>query len=77
LAGRTWVTGPNVGLVLHGEEIGTNPIALTGVIDTGASVICVDSRIVRQLGLVASKRKVVHMADGRAEMATIYPVRMT
>jgi predicted aspartyl protease len=49
---------------------------LDGVIDTGASVICVDSRVVRRLGLVASNRKPVQMADGRTATSSIYAVRM-
>lgn len=49
---------------------------LSGVIDTGASVICVDARVVKRLGLVASNRRPVQMADGRLEVATIYTARM-
>lgn len=72
---RTWVTGPNVDLTIHGEDGASE--RLDGIIDTGASVICVDSRIVKRLGLIASKRKPVQMADGRFETATIYPARMS
>lgn len=72
---RTWVTGPNVELTLFGEG-GAASETLDGVIDTGASVICVDARVVRRLGLVASDRRPVQMADGRIETSTIYTARM-
>lgn len=72
---KTWTTGPNVDLTLFGEGV-AQPAALEGVIDTGASVICLDSRIVRRLGLVASNRKAVQMADGRVATSSIYTARM-
>jgi hypothetical protein len=77
MPGRTWVTGPNVELTIHGEGANVAPERLEGIIDTGASVICADSRIVKRLGLVASKKKPVQMADGRLETATVYPARMS
>jgi predicted aspartyl protease len=77
LTGRTWVTGPNVELTLHGDDEDVEPIALDGVIDTGASVICLDSRVVKRLGLVASNRKPVQMADGRVATSSIYSARMS
>ena len=76
MTGKTWVTGPNVELTLYGEDETVAPEHLDGIIDTGASVICVDSRIVKRLGLIASKKKSVQMADGRLETATVYPARM-
>jgi hypothetical protein len=76
LPGKTWTTGPNVELTLYGDDIETAPEQLQGIIDTGASVICVDSRIVKRLGLVASGKKPVQMADGRLETSTIYTARM-
>ena len=72
---RTWVTGPNVELTLFGE-VGAASETLDGIIDTGASVICVDARIVKRLGLVAVNRRPVQMADGRIETSTIYTARM-
>jgi predicted aspartyl protease len=73
---RTWVTGPDVDLALYGDD----PVApenLEGIIDTGASVICVDSRIARRLGLLASNRKPVQMADGRVATSRIFTARMS
>ena len=72
---RTWVTGPNVELTLFGED-GAASETLDGIIDTGASVICVDARVVKRLGLVATNRRPVQMADGRIETSTIYAARM-
>ena len=76
MAGKTWVTGPNVELTFYDDD-GAAPEELHGIIDTGASVICVDSRIVKRLGLVASNRKPLQMADGRETLSSIYSVRMT
>ncbi len=75
MAGKTWVTGPDVDLTLFGDD-GMQPEALNGIIDTGASVICVDSRVVKRLGLIASNRKPVQMADGRIATSSIYGARM-
>jgi len=63
-------------LVLSSDDGTAQPERLTGIIDTGASAICVDSRITKRLGLIASNRKPVQMADGRIEIATIYTARM-
>jgi predicted aspartyl protease len=52
--------------VLYGDDPDAGRENLDGLIDTGASCICVDSRVVRQLGLVASDRAPMEMADGRA-----------
>jgi predicted aspartyl protease len=75
--GRTWTTGPNVDLTLYGDDAGTAPERLDGLIDTGASVICIDSRIASRLGLVVSNRKPVQMADGRVQVSSIYAARMS
>jgi predicted aspartyl protease len=75
LPGRTWVTGPDVELTL-GNGSGARE-ALEGIIDTGASVICVDSRIVKRLGLVVSNRKMVQMADGRIATCSIYTAQLS
>ncbi len=72
---RTWITGPNVELALFSED-GGEAVNLDGVIDTGASVICADSRIPKRLGLLASYRKRVQMADGRIALSSVYTARM-
>lgn len=73
---KTWVTGPDVALTLSGDDADTPSEKLNGLIDTGASCICLDSRIVKRLGLVASNKRPVQMADGRVEMSTVYRARM-
>jgi predicted aspartyl protease len=74
---RTWVTGPNVELTLR-AEVRAGPVEqLDGIIDTGASTICIDARVAKRLGLVASDKKVVQMADGRLATSTVYIARMT
>lgn len=77
MTGKTWVTGPDVELALHSDDPETSPISLSGIIDTGASVICVDSRVAKRLRLVASNMKRVQMADGREVLSTLYTARMT
>jgi len=76
LPGKTWVTGPDVDVTLFGESPGIQHENLNGIIDTGASIICIDNRIAKRLGLVASDRKSVQMADGRTTVSPIYPARM-
>jgi predicted aspartyl protease len=73
--GRTWVTGPDVDLTLRGDDDARPPERLAGLIDTGASVICVDSRVTKRPGLVATDRKFVQMADGRTTTSTVYRAR--
>jgi predicted aspartyl protease len=77
LPGRAWVTGPNVELALYADLASLGSVELEGVIDTGASVICVDSRIAKQLGLAATDRKLVQMADGRIATTSVYTARMS
>lgn len=74
---RSWVTGPDVSLALHGDGPNAETEALNGIIDTGASIICIDNRIAKRLGLIASNRKGVQMADGRVVVSAIYAARMT
>lgn len=74
---RAWVTGPDVSLSLHSDDPEVGPEVLNGIIDTGASIICIDNRIAKRLGLIASNRKPVQMADGRVVMSAIYAARMT
>ena len=76
MPGRTWVTGPDIELTLDNPSTQAAPERLSGIIDTGASVICLDSRVTSRLGLVASNRKRMQMADGKEVMATGYRARM-
>ena len=73
---KTWVTGPDVDLTLYSDDAPAGRVSLLGIIDTGASCICVDSRVAKRLGLVSSDRKPVQMADGRVQTSTIYTARM-
>lgn len=73
---RTWTTGPIVELALHSDDGRAPPAPLVGIIDTGASAVCVDSRIPKRLGLIARDRKYMEMADGRVAECPVYPVRM-
>lgn len=73
---RTWITGPVVDLRLHGEDGGIPVIDLIGIIDTGASAVCVDSRIPKRLGLIARDRKPMELADGRVVQCSVYPARL-
>lgn len=77
MAGRTWLTGPVVELELYGDNPAAGRVPLDGIIDTGASCVCVDSWVVKQLGLVASDRVFMEMADGRREISTVYTARMS
>ncbi len=49
----------------------------TGIIDTGASAICMDRRIARRLGLTSIDRKPMEMADGASTEAVAYMVQMS
>ncbi len=74
---RTWTTGPDVDLSLYSDDDSVPAIRLTGLIDTGASCICVDSRITKRLGLTASDKRLVQMADGRTELSTVYTAKLS
>lgn len=69
--------GPVVDLTLYSDDPAAGRIPLHGIIDTGASCICVDAWVVKQLGLPASNRVPMEMADGRREMSTVYTARMS
>jgi predicted aspartyl protease len=49
---------------------------MIGIVDTGASVICLDKRVALRLGLTAVNRKPMEVADGTQIMATIYMAEM-
>ena len=74
---KVWVTGPviDVGLGSPGRQGASEP--LQAIIDTGASVICVDARVTKRLGLSSVNRKLMQMADGSEVIATSYLARLT
>lgn len=75
MRGKVWVSGPVIDIQLA-EPGRTTSEPLQAIIDTGASVICVDSRVPKRLGLVSVDRKLMQMADGREVSATSYLARM-
>ena len=71
---RSWVTGPEIDLTVASPSGGSH--SAVGIVDTGASVICMDQRIPVQLGLTATNRKPMQMADGTTVRATGYAARL-
>jgi predicted aspartyl protease len=71
-----WVSGPDIDIELRGSDASLPPVAATGIIDTGASAICMDHRIPKQLGLTSVDRKPMQMADGTSTDAVGYMVRL-
>lgn len=71
-----WVSGPIIDITLHGSGDTAPTETLEGIIDTGASVICMDARVASRLGLVAINRKQMQVADGSLSMASIYMAEM-
>jgi predicted aspartyl protease len=67
----SWVTGPLVEMSLLGAD-GEAIQPLVGIIDTGASVICLDRRIPVRLGLTAINLKIMVVADGSEVEATVF-----
>ena len=72
---RFWGCGPIVGVHLAGDD-SRSSVALNGVIDTGASVICMDKRFALQLNLTLLDRKFMQMADGSETRATVHSARL-
>jgi len=77
VAAEIWVSGPQLEITLHGSDPSTPTESLEGLIDTGASVICLDGRVATRLGLVAINRKPMQVADGSQVMASVYMAEMT
>ena len=77
MPGKTWVSGPVLDLTLHGVGPGAPSFGAIGIVDTGASVICLDKRIAVQLGLSAVNKKMMQMADGTEVLATGYMAKLT
>lgn len=72
---RSWVTGPEIDLTVASPHVGSS-LPAVGIVDTGASVICLDRRIPVQLGLDPTNRKPMQMADGTTVRATGYAARL-
>jgi predicted aspartyl protease len=71
-----WVSGPVIDITLHGADPSAPTETLEGIVDTGASVICLDRRVAIRLGLKAVNRKMMEVADGSQVEATIYMAEM-
>jgi clan AA aspartic protease len=73
---QSWHTGPFIDLSLSSPLNPALSHDLTGIVDTGASGFCVDSRILIDLGLKDTGAKVVEMADGTRVQTTKYAARV-
>lgn len=71
---RSWVTGPEIELAIASPNGPSEPAV--GIVDTGASVVCMDRRIAVRLGLTAINRKPMQLADGAIVDATGYAARL-
>lgn len=76
MGAELWVSGPIIEISLHGADPKILEETLDGIIDTGASVICLDKRIAIRLGLTAVNRKLMEVADGSQVEATVYMAEM-
>ena len=76
MSAEIWVSGPIIDITLHGSNPEFPTDELQGIIDTGASVICLDKRVAVRLGLTAVNRKRMEVADGTIVEATVYMAEM-
>ena len=76
MGGELWVSGPIIDITLHGSSVDLPTEELQGIVDTGASVICLDKRVALRLGLTAINRKKMEVADGTVVEATVYMAEM-
>ena len=76
MGAEIWVSGPIIDITLHGSNPALPTEELQGIIDTGASVICLDKRVALRLGLTAVNRKRMEVADGSVVESTVYMAEM-
>ena len=76
MSAELWVSGPVIEITLHGSSSELPTEELEGIIDTGASVICLDKRVAVRLGLTAINRKQMEVADGTLVESTVYMAEM-
>ena len=74
MSAAVWVSQPVIDVCLIGPQ--GQEEACFGLIDTGASVVCADRRISKKLGLIASNRTSLQIADGSEVWATVYRGRL-
>ena len=73
---EVWVSGPVIELELLGTSAPTKSVSLDGIIDTGASGICIDRRVALELGLKSHNRKPIQVADGSYREAIAYTANL-
>jgi predicted aspartyl protease len=76
VASEVWVSGPVIDITLHGNDPNLPALSLQGIVDTGASVICLDRRVAVRLGLTAINKKPMEVADGTLLEASVYMAEM-
>lgn len=76
MGGELWVSGPLIEVRIGSPAAGGATETLEAIIDTGASVICMDARVPKRLGLTPVNRKPMQMADGSSVEATSYMGRL-
>ena len=70
MRGRVWISGPVIDVAISAPGLHSTAEALQAVVDTGASVVCLDNRVPKRLGLSSVNRKAMQMADGSGVIAT-------
>lgn len=73
---QIWTSGPEIEITLSGGGPSLEEIPAIGIVDTGASCVCVDQRILLRLGLTAIDRKQMQVADGTWVTAVAYMARL-
>ncbi len=68
--------GPIIDVVIRGYAPNAPAVAARGLIDTGASVVCIDRRIALRLGLTPINQMPVAVAGGTMIDSTIYMGRL-
>lgn len=74
---EVWVSGPIIDILLRGNMPGAPALQLQGIVDTGASVICLDRRVALRLGLTSISKKAMEVADGSVVEAIVYMADLT
>lgn len=72
-----WASGPEIAISLQGTDLSTAALSAVGIVDTGASCVCLDQSIPLQLGLQAIDRTQMQVADGTWVPALGFMIRLT
>lgn len=76
MGAEIWTSGPEIDISLSGAGPSAEEIPAIGIVDTGASCVCIDQRILLRLGLTPIDRKQMQVADGTWVTATAYMARL-